>query len=94
MDAIIMTKEYWMNSQLSIARLCGGIQLNGKEYLVVNKEGKTLYQCGIDTGEPADLIDGQYLSIYRKVGRERFIEMVEKKMSLKEMKQTLKTNKK
>ena len=40
---LLMTQEYWMNTQLSIARYYGGAILGGIEYCIVNKEGKDLY---------------------------------------------------
>lgn len=96
-----MTEEYWMNSQISFARHYGRIKLNGKTYVIVNKEGKDIFQCSIEAeklgrekaieaGEPADLVDERYVPIYRKVGRDKFIEMVDKKMTLKGMKESIK----
>lgn len=84
---ILMTEEYWRNSQFSIARFYGGINYNGQRFVVVNKDGKDLYQCSmeaekegramaIEPGEPADLIDERYLPIYREIGRKRFIKIL------------------
>lgn len=96
-----MTEEYWANSKLSIARYFGGIKYQGIEYIIVNKEGKDLWECSfeaqkagrakaIEPGEPADLIDQRYQSIYKKVGRDIFIEWVKEGFELKEMKENLK----
>lgn len=46
--AILLTKESWMNSQLSVAKYSGGVQVTGeggkkRTLLIVNKEGKDLY---------------------------------------------------
>ena len=101
MTTILMTEAYWRNSHLSIARFSGGIKVNGISYKIVNKEGKDLLQCSfeahkagrekaIEPGEPADLIDERYIPIYRKVGRDKFIEMLEQGLNLKEMKKTVK----
>lgn len=98
MNAILMTEEYWMNSQFSIVRHYGKIKIDNKSYILVNKEGKDIFQCSIEAekagrekaieaGEPADLVDVNYVPIYRKVGRDRFIEMVKQNLSLKEMKE-------
>ena len=32
---ILMTADYWMNSQLSIARHSGGIKINGDVYILI-----------------------------------------------------------
>lgn len=68
-----MEEEYWINSYFSVARHYGGMILDGKRFLIVNKEGK---QCAFAPGQPADMIDERYLPIYRKIGRDRFIEIL------------------
>lgn len=84
---ILMEEAYWRNSQLSVARLYGRIKFNGHEYVVVNKEGKDLWRCTIEAeeegrtmaippGEPADLIRKDFLPLYRKLGRRKFIEIL------------------
>ena len=45
---LIMTEEYWANSQLSIARYYGGITFMGHRYLIVNKDGKDLFELSIE----------------------------------------------
>lgn len=85
----------------SIARYYGGIKAFGKEYIVVDKRGMDMWECSeeaeklgrdkaIEAGEPADLIDKDYQKIYKKVGRDRFIKMVEKGLDLKGMKKEIK----
>lgn len=59
---IFMTKEYWMNSQLSIARFTGGFNFQGKEWLIVPQAN--------------DLIRLDFLEYYYKLGRDRFIEVL------------------
>lgn len=100
MDAIIMTEEYWVNSQFSIARHYGQIQINGKHYIIVNKQGLTIFELSnpqskhyvgddkmaIEPGEPADLVRADWIPVYRKLGRERFIEVVKQNMSLEDAK--------
>ena len=80
--AILLTKEYWMNSQLSVAKYSGGIHLTcdgGKKrtFLIVNKEGKELNQVSIPAGEPADLVDKEFIPLYKKLGRNLFIGIVQ-----------------
>ena len=41
-ELIIMTEEYWRNSQFSVARFHGGINFNMKRYSIVNKDGQGL----------------------------------------------------
>ena len=97
---IIMTEEYWANSQFSFARYYGGIVINGKHYAIVNKFGVTLrelsdssseYYVGddnkaIEPGEPADLVLDKWVPIYRAVGREKCIELVKNGVSYEEAK--------
>ena len=80
--AILLTKETWMNSQLSVAKYSGGIHLTcdgGKKrpFLIVNKEGKELNQVSIPAGEPADLVDKEFIPLYKKLGRTLFIGIVQ-----------------
>ena len=41
---IIMTEEYWKNSQFSVAKYYGGMTFNGKNYSIVNKDGITVLE--------------------------------------------------
>lgn len=79
--SILLTKEAWMSSCFSVAKFSGGITVTGeggkrKEFFVINKEGKTLMQVGIPAGDPADLVDKEFIPLYKKLGREKFIEIV------------------
>lgn len=105
MSAIIMTEEYWATSQFSIARYYGGIKVGDVDYVIVNKEGKDIYECSIEAekagrekaiepGEPADLIDRRYIPMYKKLGRDKFIEWVKEGLDLKAMKERIKNEKK
>ena len=84
---ICMTEEFWKNSQFSVARFYGRMSYNGHEYWIVNKEGKDLFQCSdeaeksgreyaIMPGEPADLVRKDFMPAYRKLGRERFLQVL------------------
>ena len=90
---ILMTEDYWANSQFSVVRYTGGMQWNGVRYVICNKEGKDIFQCSheaekagrdkaIEPGEPCDLIDECYLPVYRKLGREKFIELIKEHAEL------------
>lgn len=79
-----MAEEFWADSQLSIVRYYGRIQFNNNLYIIVDKRGHTIFECSveaeklgkekaIDPGEPADLVMAQYIPIYRKLGREKFL---------------------
>ena len=94
---IVMTEEYWANSIFSPVRYTGSIKAFGKIYIIVNKEGKDIFtlseeaaragrQKAIEPGEPCDLVQMSYVKIYAKVGREHFIDMVERGLTLAEMK--------
>ena len=91
-----MTEEYWANSQFSIARYYGGITFCGRDYIIVNKEGKDVFECSriaekegrakaIEPGEPCDLVLKRLQKVYRKLGRDTFLEKVESGMSEKEL---------
>ena len=82
LKVILLTKESWMNSQLSVAKYSGGVQVVGeggkkRTFFVVNKEGKDLTQAGIPEGEPADLVDKEFIPLYKKLGRTLFIGIVQ-----------------
>lgn len=92
MAAILMEENYWRNSQFSIAKYYGeiNVKIGGEtiEYVIVNKEGKDIFECSleadkagrekaIEPGEPADLVDKRYVPAYRIMGREAFIKMLE-----------------
>ena len=63
MSAIMMTKEFWLNSQFSIARFYGGIHINGTRYIIMGSE--------------QDLVDNGFAKYYNKLGREKFIQILE-----------------
>ncbi len=95
---ILMTEEYWRNSYLSIARHYGQINFNGKIYMIVNKHGETMLEISermdkegkdgyaVPPGEPADLVLMEWIPVYRRLGRERVMELIEENVSLKDAK--------
>jgi hypothetical protein len=102
-ETIIYPEEYWMNSQLSIARFYGECLINGKKYVIVNKEGVSMRKLAdkakdgdmlIPEGEPADLILVDWQPIYKALGRDKFIEYIKTNQDLKYAKQYVKSLKK
>lgn len=86
---VLMTLEYWSNSQLSSLALFGAGEINGHAYVIVNKRGITLLELSdpsspyyvadgmaIKAGEPADLIREDWLPVYKQLGRERTIKLI------------------
>lgn len=63
MSAIMMAKEFWLNSQFSIARFYGGIRINETRYIIMGSE--------------QDLVDDKFAKYYNKLGREKFIQILE-----------------
>lgn len=82
---ILFTEEQWANSPLSIVRYYGSVKYNGVTYIILNKEGKDIFECSheanlagrdkaIEPGEPCDLVNEKYRWEYRKLGRDKFFE--------------------
>lgn len=104
MNAIVMTEEFWANSQFSIARYYGRIHIDNHDWVIVNKDGKDIFELSreaekagrekaIEPGEPADLCREDFVPIYRKLGRERFLEFLEQNpdvFTVKQAKERLK----
>lgn len=63
MSAIMMAKEFWLNSQFSIARFYGGISINETRYIIMGSE--------------QDLVDDKFAKYYHKLGREKFVQILE-----------------
>lgn len=74
MNAILMPAEFWMNSQLSVAKYFGGIKINGVQYVVVG----------------TDLLREDWVPVYKKLGRERTIGLIKNGTSLKVAKEMIK----
>ena len=84
---VCMAEEFWANSQFSLARYTGSIRINGHVYVIVNKEGKDIFECSIEAekagrdkaiepGEPADLCRRDFVKYYRKLGRDAFLQVL------------------
>lgn len=98
MNAIVMSESYWANSMLSIARYYGKISVDGNEYVIVDKRGHDIFECSeeakkegrkkaIEPGEPADLCRTDFVPIYRKLGREKFLQFIQENPDVKTPKQ-------
>ena len=68
-------------------RILGKLPVDGHEYIIVNKEGKDIFQLSaeaekagrqkaIEAGEPCDLCRLDFVPLYRKLGRDRFLEIL------------------
>lgn len=86
---IIMEESSWRNSFLSVVSYYGAVTINKKEYSIVNKEGITLLELcdptsphfandliAISPGEPADLIQNDWIPVYKALGRKKTFEIV------------------
>jgi hypothetical protein len=85
---ILMTEENWKNSQFSPAGRYGGINWGDTSYVVVDETGTTLFELSelqekdgrewlIPPGKPADLVVEEFVPFYKKLGREKFIEILQ-----------------
>ena len=96
---ICMTEEFWANTNLSLARYTGSITNNGKRWTIVNSRGMDIWECtdeaiklgrdkAIPAGEPADLVRADFIKYYKKLGRNRFLEVLKEHLHAtdKEMK--------
>ena len=84
---VCMAEEFWKNSQLSVAALTGHVGLGGHEYVIVNKDGKDIFECSIEAdkagrdmaiepGEPADLLRRDFVKYYRLLSRDTFLQVL------------------
>lgn len=105
---IIITEEVWRNSQLSLAGRCGQVTFNNRLYKVCNKDGITVFELAdpssrhyvgkgemaIPPGQPCDLVRADWIPVYRALGRDRTIELVEAGTDIKEARKIVKELKK
>ena len=78
-EPIIIAYDYWINSQMSIARHYGSIRINGIEYLIMEVSN--------------DLVRKDWCKVYEKLGRDKTIELIKSHTTLKEAKELLKKKK-
>lgn len=83
-----MTEEFWANSQLSVARYYGRISFNGHTFWILDKQGRDLWECtaianqdgrelAIEPGEPCDLVREDFIKVYKDLGRDKFLELLQ-----------------
>lgn len=93
---LVITQEVWMNGYLSIARHYGRVSVYGHEYWIVDKCGRDVCECthlankygcdkAIPAGEPADLCRRDFMKTYRKLGRDKVIELLKQGKSKEEI---------
>lgn len=100
---VLFTKEQWGNSILSTAGRYGGITIEGKQYIICDKRGATVFECSnpkskyyvqgekaIPKGEPADLVLESWIPVYKKLGRKKMLEVVRKGLTLTKAKEFVK----
>lgn len=97
-EPILMTEEYWANTQLSVVRYSGSMQFNGHKYTIVNKEGIDVFTLSakmkgegkvIEAGEPCDLVMNEFIPFYKKLGRDRFIQLLKALPNFYELKESI-----
>lgn len=94
---VIMEESYWMNTHLSVARYYGGVIFMKKQYDIVNKDGIKLLELSdpdsphyvkegmaIPPGEPADLVQTDWIPVYKALGRKKTFELVQSGKTLGE----------
>ena len=85
---ICMAEEFWANSQFSIARFYGQISFNGHTCWILDKFGHDLWECtrianeegremAIEAGEPCDLVREDFIGVYKDLGRDKFLELLQ-----------------
>lgn len=88
-----------MNTPYSIARHYGRVIINGEIYIIVNKYGQDLFECSeiaeregrdkaIEPGEPADLIWSGLHQHYKRLKRDRIIELLKRGADFETIKNT------
>lgn len=97
MPPILITENYWRNSHLSIVRHYGSVNFCENEFTIVDKEGLTVFeasakaekegrQMAIEPGEPCDLVRNDFIPFYKKLGRQKFLEILQDNLQTTESK--------
>lgn len=84
---LVMTEEFWANSQFSLAGHYGRVRLKGHEYWIVNKEGIDIFALSvkaskerrakaIEPGEPRDLCLRELIPVYHWLGRDEMLKRI------------------
>lgn len=71
---ILMAYDYWINSQFSVAKYTGGVRINGDNYILAFSP---------TSKQKPDLLRETWLPIYKKLGREKTIKLIQNGTTLK-----------
>ena len=82
LSPVLMTEDYWANTQLSIVRHTGSVRVWGHEYTIVDRLGRTVFDVSIPPGASADLVRTDFIPLYGKVGRDVFLDTLKANPSL------------
>lgn len=85
---IVMAEEYWKESPFSIAKYYGQVNINGHTYTIVDKHGTDIFTLSrrasllgkdkaIEPGEPCDLVREDWIPLYKAVGRDRLLDILD-----------------
>lgn len=77
MKPLVMTEEFWLNSMFSIARFYGGINIQGKKYIVDDNSN--------------DLVLKDFYPTYKKLGRHETIRLIRDGKSREEIEEYAKS---
>lgn len=96
MRAVIFAKGFWLYSQLNVARYSGGIDISEpgddkRHFLIVDEKGQPFRGDLSPENVQADLVDKEFIPLYKKLGRDLFISIVKANplMSRKDLKYRL-----
>lgn len=96
MRAVIFAKGFWLYSQLSVAKYAGGIDISEpgddkRHFLIVDEKGQPFSGNVYQKNTPADLVDENFIPLYKKLGRVLFLAIIQAnpQASRKELKEIL-----
>ena len=81
---ILITYESWANSYLSTARHTGGVEISRVYYMLISEHSNRY---------TPDLLRYDWVPVYKKLGREKTIGLINNGTSLSVAKQMIKVNK-
>ena len=82
-EELVIPKEVWKNSYMSIARHYGGMKVKGRPYSIVNKNGISKY--AIEPGETQDLVFDELIPFYKKFGREKLLKLLDEGKTIEDL---------
>lgn len=98
-EELVIPKEIWKNSYMSIARHYGGMKVKGRPYSIVNKDGVTVAELSdpnnehfnwdskyaIEPGETQDLVFDELIPFYKKFGREKLLRLLDEGKTIEDL---------